>query len=783
MVSFESQAMPKVLQLYLEISQYPILAPTIRERMRRELFARGIISPGDLEREVKHKAMLSQKREGLTDPFAQEPADIWQKRVEHFRDSLTDFYFAHNLPHALFEEIVRDVLAKRVPRDDVFLSFNPELAPWDMLFARGEVYESLPPEEYERVKHHHREIIVVLTKGLISDQLGFIGIAKDLFTIADLQAIRRRRIGRGKIGGKAAGMMLAWKILNLAESNAEMDIRSHVVLPESYFIGADVSYDFVSLNDLHHYVDQKYKTREQIEADYPEIYRAYLRGRFPDEIVDGLREILAQVGHKPLIVRSSSLLEDNFGTSFAGKYDSFFCPNQGSPEENLKALLRAIARVYASTFCPDALFYRQQMGLLDYDERMAILLQEVQGERHGDYFFPTLAGVGFSYNPFRWTTKIRQEDGFLRLVFGLGTRAVDRLANDYARMVALSHPHLRPVVGASQLRHYSQHFADVINLAENRFETLPVADLLNMDFPSARLLVSVDRGDYLQPPLAYDPGIAPQDLVLTFENLLTQTRFVPLMKAILKALEARFGRHVDIEFTADIVPGYPQPEFRVHLLQCRPQASQMTDQDVEVPTAVSEADILFTADRLVPHGRVERIRTIIFVDPEAYAHIADETTRLQVARLVGRLNQMLEEKSFILVGPGRWGSASLELGVKVTYADIYRTAALIEIAVSDGRSAPEASYGTHFFQDLVEADIYPLALYPGQGDNIFNWRFLRESANILPDLLPDYAAYADYIRVIDVPAVSGGKLLEIIMDSESGKALAYLRHYPPEQQW
>ena len=91
MVSFDLQAMPKVLQLYLEISQYPILAPTVRERMRRELFARGIISPGDLEREAKHKAMLSQEREGLTDPFAQEPADVWQRRGGHFRDSLTDF--------------------------------------------------------------------------------------------------------------------------------------------------------------------------------------------------------------------------------------------------------------------------------------------------------------------------------------------------------------------------------------------------------------------------------------------------------------------------------------------------------------------------------------------------------------------------------------------------------------------------------------------------------------------------------------------------------------------
>ena len=497
MAAFDPQSVPKVLEIYLELSQYPILAPTIRERMRRELFARGIISPGDLEREVKHKAMLSQEREGLRDPVSQESADLWQKRVAHFRDSLTDFYFAHNLPHSLFETLVREVLAKRVPVDDVFLTFNPELAPWDMLFARGELYESLSPEAYARVKHHHREIIVVLTKGLISDQLGFVGIAKDLFTVADLQSIRRRRIGRGKIGGKSAGMMLAWKILNLVESNTEIDLKNHVVLPESYFIGADVSYDFVSLNDLHHFVDQKYKSRDDIEAEYPHIQEEYLRGHFPDEIVEGLRGILAQVGSRPLIVRSSSLLEDNFGTSFAGKYDSYFCPNQGTPEENLKALLEAICRVYASVYNPDALFYRQQMGLLDYDERMAILLQEVQGERHGDYFFPTLAGVGFSYNPFRWTSKIRREDGFLRLVLGMGTRAVDRLSNDYARMIALSHPHLRPVVGASQLRRYSQHYVDVINLVENRFETLPATDLLSMEFPSARLLVSVDRGDYI----------------------------------------------------------------------------------------------------------------------------------------------------------------------------------------------------------------------------------------------------------------------------------------------
>ncbi len=781
MITSDIDTLPKVLQLYLEISQYPALAPVIRKRMRGELFRRGIVSNADLEQEAKHKALLSQKREGLAGPFVQEKEDMWQQRLAHFRDNLTDFYFAQNLPLSLFEEIVRDVLARRMAPDDVLLTFNPEMAPWEMLVAQAEAYEALPPEKQTRVEHHLQEIKVVLIKGLISDHLGFVGIAKNLFTTADLKTIHRRRIGRGKIGGKAAGMMLAWKMLNLAESNEEMDVGSHVVIPESYFIGADVVYDFMSLNNLHYLGDQKYKSGEQIEADYPHVREAFSKGRFVEDIVDGLRGVLDRVGNHPLIVRSSSLLEDSVGTSFAGKYESYFCPNQATPDENLTALLRAISMVYASVFSPDALSYRRQMGLLDYDERMAILLQEVQGEYHGCFFFPTLAGVGFSYNPFRWSTVIQARDGFLRLVWGIGTRAVGRVDNDYPRMVALSHPHLRPVIDPTQIKRYSQHFVDVLNLAENEFQTRPVTELLSADFPSARQLISVNYGDYVRPPLAYDPSLSPSDLILTFENLLTKTRFVPLMKAILQTLSARFGHEVDIEFTADILPGYPQPEFCIHLLQCRPLAGRQTGERIEVPT-VSEADMLFTADRLVPHGRASRIRYIVFVDPEAYARIPDETTRLQVARVVGQLNQKLKQKSFVLMGPGRRGSANLDLGVKITYADIYNTAVLIEIGLSDGGSTPEVSYGTHFFQSLVESEIYPLALFPGQGEAFFNWRFFRESANVLERLLPDCAQYAEYVRVIDVPAVTGGRFLEVVMDSEKSQALGYLRDYAEENR-
>ncbi len=197
---------------------------------------------------------------------------------------------------------------------------------------------------------------------------------------------------------------------------------------------------------------------------------------------------------KPIIVRSSSLLEDNFGFSFAGKYDSYFCPNQGTAEENLQYLLDAIRRIYASTLNPDAIFYRQKHGLIDYDERMGILLQEVRGETRPLLLPHPFAGVGFSQNAYRWNEKIRREDGFLRLVWGMGTRAVDRLSSDYPRLIALSHPHLRPETRAQTIRQYSQHFVDVIDLQENLFTTLPVEDVLDKSFPQLSFIASIDKG-------------------------------------------------------------------------------------------------------------------------------------------------------------------------------------------------------------------------------------------------------------------------------------------------
>jgi hypothetical protein len=770
---FGSHEWPKVLAIYLALSEYPILARQIRERMRQEMFARGVITPEQFEAEVRAKAILTQQEEGLTHPLFQESPEEWEERIRIVRDHLTDFYFALNLPYSLFENIVRSALSPRRPEEEIILTFNPELAPWDLLFPQAEQYEQLPPEKREKIIHHLRQIYVVIIRGMISDQLGFIGVAREYFNITDLKEIRSRRIGRGKIGGKAAGMLLAHKILQADGTSDAPPLREHVVIPESIFLGADVFYDFIAHNNLYPFFDQKYKTESEIREEYPEIRRRFAEGEFPAYVVDALARELGRLGKIPLIVRSSSLLEDNFGTSFAGKYESIFCPNQAAPRENLLAVLDAIRRVYASTLNPDALLYRRQVGLLDYDERMAVLIQRVEGFRYGRYFFPQVAGVAFSRNPFRWTPRIDPEEGFMRIVCGLGTRAVERVAGDYPRMVALSHPTLRPEVTPAEIRKYSQHFIDVIDLEANEFRTLPVSQVLRLDYPGLDYLASLWKDDYLTD--FYLAGeVTPAHIVLTFDRLLRERSFTDLMRAVLHRLAQTYGRPVDIEFTLDIIPGRPHPRFVAHLLQCRPLSSREVATTRSLPTALAPEDILFVATRLVPDGVVSGVEYVVYVDPHRYAAIPDDPTRYEVGRLVGRINERLAGHRYILLGPGRWGSSNISLGVKVGYADIYNTSILIEIAFAGPAGTPEASYGTHFFQDLVEANIYPLALYPDEGD-FFRREFFEESPNLLPDWLPADAPLADVVRIIHIPTVCGGRLLDVVMNSREERAVAYLR--------
>ncbi|HEY3311156.1 MAG TPA: PEP/pyruvate-binding domain-containing protein [Anaerolineales bacterium] len=761
----------RVLTIYLALTQYPILASRIREKMRGALFSRGIIQADVFEEEVRKKAIESQAREGLLDPFGEESFEVWETRRGRIREALTDFYFAYNLPYEEFEHLVRLTVGERgeIPN---MVTFNPELAPQEMLFEQAEMIERLPQEKRKHLEARLQEIKVVLIRTMISDQLAYLKIARHWFTVADLKEIRQHKIGYGKIGGKSAGMMLAYRILMEV---APARVKACVKIPRSYFLASDVFYTFMSANGLLHWSDQKYKPEAQIRAEYPVILDEFVHGKFPRDILDRLRGIVKEFEGQPFICRSSSLLEDNFGTSFAGKYDSFFCPNQGTPEENLAAITNAIARIYASALNPNALLYRHHKGLEDYDERVAVLIQPVQGERYGHYFLPHGAGVAFSRNLYRWSPQIKREAGFLRLVWGLGTRAVDNIGNDHPRLVALSHPLLHPAAATKMIRRYSQRYVDLIDLQKNELVSLPVEQVLNPRYPVLRYITQVDEGDYLTAIRTSTADV--KNMVVTFDELLRRTPFAGLIREVLNLLEDKYGSPVDTEFTVEVTdPLSVQPGVMISLLQCRPQ-SQINDDDEEVriPSELPDNRIIFSSRRMVPHGKIDDIRYVVYVTPEGYFSLPSQDARTKLERAIAQLNKALKEQVFICVGPGRWGTSTPDLGVHVAYPDIYNTRALVELSGQKVGTSPEPSFGTHFFQDMMEAQIYPLAINLDDRDVIFQRNFFYSTPNRLSRWLPSPdEELLSTLRLVDVRDFAPGQHLVLVMDDDESRAVGYL---------
>jgi len=770
---FSPTSSDRLLSIYLTLGQYPILSTRINAVMRRELFSRGIILPADFEGEVREMAIHSQQQEGLVNPYSEEPAEIWDLRINRVRDQLTALIFSQHLPYELFEKLVSEVLKERgINLRDMTLSLNPELAPLELVFEQAMTIERMPPEQRGQFEARLQESKVVLIRSLISDSLRYINVAKQWFTIADLAEIRRRKIGAGRIGGKAAGMMLAYRIL---KESSDMTLRTCLSIPESYFVGSDEMYTFMSVNNLGHWNDQKYKNEAEMRADFPAIRRDYEAGAFSPDLLERFQSMLATVGRVPLIVRSSSLLEDNFGTSFAGKYESVFLANQGSPQENLHALTQAIASIYSSTVNPNALLYRRSKGLQDYDERMAILIQVVQGEAFGRYFMPHGAGVAFSRNLYRWTPQIRREDGFVRLVWGLGTRAVDRVGNDYPRLIALSHPTLRPNNEPKNIRRYSQQFVDLIDLQANDFKTLPVADVLDGHYPPLRYLAQVDEDGYFVPLRSTVLEGGASRLVLTFDELLKRTTFAPLMREVLALLERSYRTPVDLEFTFALTNlDGSKPELCLTILQCRPLAQLTASERRSLPEGLPAEDLIFNTNFMVPQGFVDRVDYVVYVPANGYFGLPTAHERAEVARAVGSLNAALAGQNFICVGPGRWGSTNTDLGVAIDYGDIYHARALIELAGQGIGLPPEPSLGTHFFQDIIEAQIYPLAIYLDDTRNTFNAAFFDETPNHLSEVMQVKPELSGALRLIRVSDFRPGHFLRLVMDEDKSQAAGYL---------
>jgi hypothetical protein len=476
--------------------------------------------------------------------------------------------------------------------------------------------------------------------------------------------------------------------------------------------------------------------------------------------------MLDYYGQSPIIVRSSSLLEDSFGHSFAGKYESVFLANQGSPPQRLEDFMAAVRTIYASSMSREALSYRQRRGMLGRDEQMALLVQRVSGVMQESLFFPHLAGVGFSYNPFVWSDKIDPTAGVIRLVFGMGTRAVDRTDDDYPRVVALNAPERRPTATFDDVVQYSQHRADVLDLQANQLVTEEVQAVIN-ESPHLPLdlLVSYDeRQTGFSPnqlkrpePNRPDPNRHP---ILTFDKLLLETNFVDDMRQMLSTLEEAYESPVDIEFTTNVSSETNQ--HRINLVQCRPLQVQREGATAALPESIEPEDrILEAKGAIIGHSRICNVERIIYVVPESYSKLTPQE-RYSVARLVGRLTNMEMPEgtppTMMLIGPGRWGTSMPSLGVPVRFDEISEIAVLCEMVMMHDNLVPDVSLGTHMFNELVEADILYMALFQQREENVLNTDLLEKTSNQLPYLLPDEERWTETVRVIDAAQIGAVSL-------------------------
>lgn len=578
------------------------------------------------------------------------------------------------------------------------------------------------PESEEAMLQQVRRAFRIQRSGIAS-------LAERWLTLEDFQAIRQRMIGIGSIGGKALGMLVARAILREKAPALSAKLEVH----DSFFVGAGVFVSFLVQNNVW-WIRESQQAGEGFLKDLETGRRRILEGTFPSDILLQFEGMLDYFGERPCIVRSSSILEDARGNAFSGKYESVFLANIGSREERLAALLDAIRRVYASVLDPEAILYRKERGLLASEERMALLIMRVSGRRRGKYFFPQGAGVGLSYNPWCWHESIEPEDGVARLVFGLGTRAVDRVDDDYTRLVSLSAPLRRPEASLDEEHDHSQRRMDVIDLEKRCLDSVPVEDLVGLceDFP-VRNFIDQKRGGM--------PWV-------TFTGLLKNTAVVADLKEMLHVLSDAYRASVDIEFALNFLNA---DAYTIHLLQCRTfQVQKHRSLELQDKTMHEGPCILETRGAVIGLGREIPVHDLLYVPTALYAALG-ERDRYAVARLIETLTQAHDPgRNLVLVGPGRWGTSSPSLGVPVSAGRIARACAVCEVVAMHGGLVPDVSLGTHFFNDLVEHDLLYLACFPDKPGNHLDEDWLLAAPSLTADKLGSRHAQADVVRWLDL---------------------------------
>ncbi len=566
-------------------------------------------------------------------------------------------------------------------------------------------------------------------------------LVKKHFSPQDYFAVRDHMIGTGMIGGKACGMLLARAIIR----NTEPDIGEVLEPHDSFYVGSDMYYTYIVDNNLWD-TRIRQRTAEGYFALAEKFADGIMKGIFSDSMREQFIRIIDYYGQDPYIIRSSSILEDGFGNAFAGKYESVFCANRGSLEERLEEFEHAIKVVYASSMSLSALDYRKRRGLDQRDEQMALLIQRVSGSYYGQRYMPCAAGVGYSYSPYRIMKDIDPSAGMLRLVMGLGTSAVDRTEGSYPRIVNLDMPTKTTYSSSADKHKFSQGKVEVIDMTEHALKKLSL-ETLKPDIPRYLKKILLEH-DYDAESRLREMGILRDVEFISCKGLASNKILMEQLKRLLHSIQEEYEYPVDTEFTINLSEN---GEYSIDLLQCRPLQILKPGSRTIVPDNVPEDKILLESEgSSMGMSKTTGLDVIVYVDPVKYYNMPYKEKSL-VSNLISRINWHFRDKGshMMLIVPGRIGTSSPELGVPTAFSDISTFEIICETEETKAGYNPELSYGSHIFQDLVEAEI----LYTAVFQNNKTIHYYPEKLKTCRDLVGEFyqdETLADIVHVYDV---------------------------------